>query len=365
MTRCVGASQVQSAEQDNTTVQVTAGGPHVSTPGSGTLQTTQQIIQRQLGCLLLCVDQATATAPTSPELKQLLAQLMAYLNPSIKLRLPAPEPASSGAASVVYQTAQQWQRGDAVALVQTQTATQANTTVQVIGLPPRLTGRLENALVAAVAAAAGSVTNAAYQSIFQVQLGCLWFCMNTVQLQVAAQTTSSIQVLLPPTAGPAGSLVSTVAVARQVIWQLQVGCLFACYRTAQVQQALQHAGALTLSEAPAGPTSAPGSGAPGEGAIPIRLVLPRATADAAAPAGEAGQPRRAPVVDGLAARDTEALLLHSNRTAGTGRRREGHRGAPLHHAPQIGGRHHPRLHIARHTSSHVHSTAIAPEALYE
>src|SRR5439155_9048766 len=115
--------------------------------------------------------------------------------------LGSPMPARQGTIqaseqSIVDQTAKQWQHGDGLAVVQTQSASQDNATIQSIDLSSSLTAELQSAL-GAESSPAVAVINQTVQTIWQLQVGCLFSCVDTHQQQLAEQSNTTVQVLLP------------------------------------------------------------------------------------------------------------------------------------------------------------------------
>ena len=165
---------------------------------------------------------------TEEDVDQLLGELEAF-NP------PALNPAQALNENVVDQTAGQYQDGQSgddglePTGPQTQSATQINTTIQI----------LASSLLSNVGAAGGAGSSAAealnqtLQGIWQLQIGCLFDCFLTQQTQQAEQSNTTIYVV--PDA-PA-TTTSTANTTMGLIWQLQVGCLFWCYDAVEVQTA--------------------------------------------------------------------------------------------------------------------------------
>jgi hypothetical protein len=93
--------------------------------------------------------------------------------------------------------------------------------------------------------------SAVYQIVFQRQLGCVAFCFDTSQTQVASQSTQVTQ-----TAGAFGqlqALVANVSGGFQMVLQQQEGCLQECHNAAVSQSLAQLA---TTTQSAAGTTSA-------------------------------------------------------------------------------------------------------------
>jgi hypothetical protein len=153
----------------------------------------------------------------------------------LKTTIGAPVPAVD--QNVVDQTSYQLQVGAPGASAQTQAASQANVTVQV-GLVLGL----------------GSAVNEVVQDIWQLQVGCIFYCVGTQQIQQASESDTLIDAVTAGGGSP--TVVVNSAVLR--IWQLQVGCLFWCYATVQLQSASISERTSTASVGV--PASAPGSG---------------------------------------------------------------------------------------------------------
>jgi len=223
--------------------------------------------QVQVGCLRDC--HGTTTLDTSGltlgQIEQLLGQLQ--LPP-----LPPLVAAPGALQNVTQQSSSQSQAGDGASANQAQIADQSNTTVQVAGAPTDQGG-------------SAAVVNRTGQGIWQVQVGCLFDCTGTQQVQQATQSNLTVQA---PAGAPAANAVT------QLVWQLQIGCLFTCYDAVESQGASATDSTTVLAPAtpvdpPAAPvdppavTSAPG---PAGGSAPAAEGAPAAPA---APVG-AGTP---------------------------------------------------------------------------
>src|SRR5205085_8320101 len=75
------------------------------------------------------------------------------------------------------------------------------------------------------------------QGIWRLQIGCLMFCERTEQYQLAAQSNTTIHVVAAPPGSSPAQTASSVNVTMQLVWQVQIGCLFWCFETAQHQSA--------------------------------------------------------------------------------------------------------------------------------
>ena len=67
------------------------------------------------------------------------------------------------------------------------------------------------------------------QHTWQLQIGCLFYCVDSQQVQQSQQSTTTIEIVAGPTS----------ATVQQTIWQVQVGCLAWCWNSTQSQQASQ------------------------------------------------------------------------------------------------------------------------------
>ncbi len=257
---CQGTTQTQAAEQQNTTEQVLDGTGGLPTAtgtqtGSGAQsQSTANITQIQLGCVANCFGSTTTTsAAISTAALQALQQVLSDLGAPGSQR---GSPGEGTEQNTVAQSIAQWQDG---APVQSQDASQNNVTAQVTGFTGSVASELQAALVPSASVVAG-VSNETQQSIWQLQVGCIIFCSGTVQSQKADQSNTTVQVVV----GGAASAVQTGAeamnIATQLIWQLQVGCLFWCYDTVQIQSAASSnttLQAVGTGPAPPGPPPPP------------------------------------------------------------------------------------------------------------
>jgi hypothetical protein len=325
---CDGTAQVQDAGQQNVTLQ-----PNPSTPPTGTGSITSAITQLQIGCQQFCFDgTSTITSPPSAEpdsgmlagltalqqllsnptvlqqllsgpdgLQQLLSgpgglsQLLSALLPAEQI-LSGTDPMTAGGGdlvpgadqNVVDQASYQAQTGGSGTGGQTQIALQVNTTVQ--GDPALWAAATGSATALG---AAGSSVDQSLQGIWQLQVGCIFYCTATQQVQQASESDT----LIVATSGDPGSAVAVVNTAVMRIWQIQIGCLFWCYATVQLQSASTDASVLTVpvtvpagggsgSPSPGGSSSA---GAPGSGGGDS----PSGSGDVASPAGpsEVAAPR--------------------------------------------------------------------------
>jgi hypothetical protein len=256
---CAGVTQSQSAEQQNTTVQVVGPGSPRGTestqpiaPGAGSSVTTR-ITQLQIGCISYCVDSTPSSEPLPPGVlnaaEQLLTQPLGAALEQLLAALgiggaPSLAPAVGSEQNVVSQVSSQLQIGAAGG--QSQSASQSNTTVQTSAPAATGPGSGDKAPPDPSPSALAAVVNQAEQAILQLQIGCLMFCTQTTQEQQAAQSNTALQVI--PADGPgsasglAGSGVaasgSAVDTAIQLIQQVQIGCLFVCEGATELQSAM-------------------------------------------------------------------------------------------------------------------------------
>ncbi len=286
---CNGTSQTQVASQLNTTVQAigdltpisanstpqtgaddgeaaissgtlaSSGGiPQITSAGLGIAPPiTSSISQTQLGCLQFCFG-STTVSTLDPQLSeddvdQLLAELEA-LNPPVLDPIPALDENVVDQTSGQYQDGQSGDDGLDPTGLQTQNATQINSTIQIVA----------SSLLSDLGAAAGAgssaaeVLNQTLQGIWQLQIGCVFDCFLTQQTQQAEQSNVTIYVQPDPPA----TTTSTANTTMSLIWQLQVGCLFWCYDAVEVQTATSSS--TTLVVVPVPPTAPVGSGGTGQ-----------------------------------------------------------------------------------------------------
>jgi hypothetical protein len=227
---CQGTSQSQAASQQSTTVQVlgqsgTSAASAAGAAGGGTAATITQI---QLGCLAQCFGSTTIGSSTAGGLGASLQQLLSGLVPG-----SPSSGAGAGQQSTVDQTSYQWQDGG---LAQTQIATQTSTSIQVADVASALISGLESAL-RADGSTVPVATASTSQEIRQLQIGCLIFCTATQQTQVAQQSSLTLQALPAATSAVSQTTSAVLSATTQLIWQLQIGCVFWCYDATQSQVA--------------------------------------------------------------------------------------------------------------------------------
>jgi hypothetical protein len=262
---CQGISQIQQASQTTVDVQTAgASAPQASEPEGATspAQATTSITQIQIGCLAQCFGTTTSGSAPEPLAQQILAELGALSAPGGQA---TPNPLAGTDQITVNQTTCQLQTGPAGPGTDTQSATQSITTVQSIALLP-------SPASGSATTATGAVDQTGQQT-WQLQIGCLFYCTDTQQVQQAEQTITTIQILVEPP-GSSTADVSTppatgaVAVSSQVIWQLQIGCLAYCYDATQVQNATSQVtvtvATIVPPEVTPPPAGAAGGGSPAE-----------------------------------------------------------------------------------------------------
>jgi mucin-6/19 len=342
---CRGLSQTQTAEQQNKTLQTLEGAPPAATEHSEQAtgersQTATSITQIQLGCLSHCFGTTTTTGTTilaayRKVLEELLGEIVAGLS--------SLSPTSAAEQNTVEQNSYQSQTGQGLALTQTQSASQASTTVQVDDRSSSLIAELETALGSSETASDEAV-NQTEQGIWQLQVGCLISCEETQQYQQAEQSNTTVQTVTPASQSASTTTASVANTAAQLIWQAQVGCLFWCFDTTQQQTAVSHNTLLvSASEGPSTPpppgttSTPPGttSTPPGTGAEPTPPAPSAGSPSSSSGAGSsdptsaASTPSAAPAL--LPIQPAVALLVTS--TSISGKRRVG--APPWHRAARV------------------------------
>ena len=226
---CQGLSEVQEASQTTADLQTlgTSGQQASGLEGQpDPPQPTSTITQIQIGCLTECFGTTSTSTTPEPLAEQILGELSSLVPPDGSTSV-AP-PAGTELQSVVDQVTCQLQAGGPTASgTDVQTASQTSTTLQLID-PSASTG---------AQSPAPSAVDQTEQQTWQLQIGCLFYCTDTQQLQQAQQTITTVQVLVEPPGSPTSSTTGAGTVTGQVIWQLQIGCLAWCYDATQVQDA--------------------------------------------------------------------------------------------------------------------------------
>jgi hypothetical protein len=335
---CYGTKQYQSAEQQNTTRQqvTTAPAPDgaqgVPVEGERS-QATSSVTQIQFGCLSYCFGTTTPKQPPPTPYGQVLAELLRQITTALSGLSPAPAAEQSAVEQVSFQS----QNAAGGALTQVQSAAQSSTTIQsytsspIAGLASELFGPQ---------AASGGAVNETEQGIWQLQIGCLFLCRETVQYQQAEQSNATVQTFAsapgsaasPSAASPSASASDLVT---QVIWQVQIGCLLWCLDTTGQQTATtRNELTVTHGEGVAAPPS-PGASSTSPGGENEAAPQPGPTSSPAAPGAQALSPAGrqggtgAPALQPLATLPTPAARVReraairsaaSITTAGSGRR---------------------------------------------
>jgi hypothetical protein len=226
---CQGLSQVQAASQTTVDVEAlgTSGQQASALEGQAAPPPpTSTITQIQIGCLTQCFGTTSTGTTPEPLAEQILGELSSLVPPDGSTSVPPP--AGTELQSVVDQVTCQLQTGGPTASgTDVQTASQTSTTVQLVD-PSASTGSQTPA---------PSAVDQTEQQTWQLQIGCLFYCSGTQQLQQAQQTITTVQVLVEPPGSPTSSTAGAGTVTGQVIWQVQIGCLAWCYDATQVQDA--------------------------------------------------------------------------------------------------------------------------------
>ncbi|MFZ0091208.1 MAG: hypothetical protein WAL63_16990, partial [Solirubrobacteraceae bacterium] len=138
---------------------------------------------------------------------------------------------------------------------------------------------------------AGAVLiNQTAQGIWQLQVGCIFDCADTTQDQQAQQSNTTVEVVGMTTSLPGAAAPTAVNNVIALIWQLQVGCLFWCYDAVEVQTAGSENAVAVVSVPPASGTGTPVAAAPmapapvGPSPVTSAPVGPPPVASAATPA---------------------------------------------------------------------------------
>jgi hypothetical protein len=242
--------QSQGASQTAATLQTlgSSGQEAIALEGQPTpSQPPSLITQVQIGCLTQCFGTTTTGTTTGPLAQRILTELNSLVPPDGSTTLAQ---APGTVQNVVDQVICQVQTGEPAPGTEEQTASQTSTVVQLIDLlPSPSTGS---------ATAGPTSVGQADQQIWQLQIGCLFYCADTQQVQQAQQTITAIQVLVEQpgssAASTTGVVVSAVgglgAVGSQVVWQLQIGCLAWCYDATQVQDATSQTTVTVITVVP-------------------------------------------------------------------------------------------------------------------
>jgi hypothetical protein len=347
---CYGTKQYQSAEQQNTTRQqiTTApapGGEHGAPVTGERSQATSNVTQIQFGCLSHCFGTTTTTQPPLAPYGQVLAELLRQITTA----LSGLSPAAAAEQSAVEQISFQSQSAAGGTLTQVQSAVQSSTTSQSYTSSPVAGPGSEP--VGPQPAGEGAV-NQTEQGIWQLQIGCLFLCHETAQYQQAEQSNATQQTIVSAPGSAAKDGASASDIVTQVIWQVQIGCLFWCFDTTE-QQAGTTRNDLTATQgegaaAPPAPEASSNSSGTENQAAP----LPATTASSQAPPealatqeaqtpppaaqdGSMGAPAPAPLATiTTPVREHAAILSEASvTTAGSDRRGASPRRSTIAHRP--------------------------------
>jgi hypothetical protein len=288
-------SQVQQAAQTNSTVQQVGGAVQlagtVEAPAASGLTST--ITQIQLGCLSDCFRTTTADPSTAALTALVLSELNGLVPPSGSG--PA-QPTPAIDQSVVEQIICQVQNAGSSG-AQAQTASQTSTAVQVVevGAP---SGSGDSGTVGPQSPAPQAVAQTQQQT-WQLQIGCLFYCTDSQQVQQAHQSSTTTQIFVVAPGAPDAPSGAAVASVTQTIWQLQVGCLAWCWDSTQLQAASSQSTTVVLTivptEHPPTPEPAPTPAPAPPPASPAPAGPPPTAEDAAPPGAPPGDPPSAPV----------------------------------------------------------------------
>jgi hypothetical protein len=234
-TGCHGLRQSQAAEQRSTAIQVTNEAPHarretssrrIDAPGR------TRLLQFQLGCRSHCFGSTPMRYRTLP---QSISRVVARILAAIRLTRPRADRPTAREQAATEQLARQLQEAGSRTTSQRQQASQTETSAQVdhdgapsVGAPakapsvPEQTGGASSALDE--------------QQIWQLQIGCVMHCVDTVMRQQADQSTAVGAV---PTGAntDASARAPERAQASQFVTQVQIGCLSWCFDSTERQLA--------------------------------------------------------------------------------------------------------------------------------
>ncbi|HTU85397.1 MAG TPA: hypothetical protein VMF57_07455 [Solirubrobacteraceae bacterium] len=237
-------TQVQTAQQQSVSIQIVQagaqlagasiqGGQGVPSPSAGT------VTQIQVGCVAQCFEVSSSNPVTAAAGEEIVADLESLLTPPDP---PSAAPVPGIEQSVTTQTSCQEQSSGPS---QVESASQSSTTVQLVDGPLPV---IESSLVGS-GSGPGAVSQTV-QSIWQLQIGCLFYCTASEQIQDADESSTTVIGVSGESAGSDG----VVATVTQVIWQIQVGCLAWCYGATQVQQASAQNTLVSVSPPPTVPS---------------------------------------------------------------------------------------------------------------
>jgi hypothetical protein len=327
---CLGVTQTQVAAQQNTAVQVVAGVGELATPSpsglapTGGSSATSSITQIQAGCISQCFGTTTTGAAVSQAVQQALGQVLAAALATAGIPPLQSPPATT--QNAVDQTSHQWQLSQGASASQAQGASQIVSTVQSVASS---VSAAVQAAVGAQISSVGAVVNHTEQGIWQVQIGCLIFCAQTQQSQRAYQSSTTIQVLESAPGAVTQTVGAAVNITTQIIWQLQIGCLMWCLDTTEQQFASSAATTVvaiigpmptgsnpppspTLSGGPWSDTAPPGAAPPGATpSDPARAAVGTGPEPPAPPAGLPFVTTEPSRLDGTPARASSTVTLSS------------------------------------------------------
>jgi hypothetical protein len=211
-----------------------------------------RITRGQIGCLAHCRGSTTRGITLNGRRRNLRRLLSALA------RRPSAEPAAAAGTtqSTVHQSSRQWQRGLTELETQRQRSSQASITVQSVQVSRKLIESLPAALSSSASPVAAAV-NQTVQNIWQLQIGCLFHCAHTRQVQKAKQASTTVQTVPPHTTAAAAEDKIAQDSTAQSIWQLQVGCLLWCIDATE-QQLARSRHVTLMTTATARPTGAEG-----------------------------------------------------------------------------------------------------------
>ena len=264
---CQGLTQLQQAFQSNSTVQSVGTGAALASAleTQPAPGTTSQSASTITQIQLGCLTQCFGTTTTDQSTAALAQLVLTHLGSLIP---PAGssgvQPAPGTEQNVVTQVSCQAQVGGAD-VGQVQSASQTNATVQIVV-----------SSVTSLAPSTPETVDQTQQHAWQLQIGCLFYCVDSQQVQQSQQSTTTIEIVAGPTS----------ATVQQTIWQVQVGCLAWCWNSTQSQQASQST-IVVVTSPPYGDGSEPG---PGPGPGPARAPGPAPVSDPPAAASGASTP---------------------------------------------------------------------------
>jgi len=244
---------------------------------------TGTITQIQIGCLSQCFGSTTTSTIPEPVAQQILDELSSLVPPT---GATSTQPSPGIDQTVIDQISCQVQTGGPGPGTQVQIATQTSATVQ------------------PTVPSSGSQPTAIDQTgqrTWQLQIGCLFYCTDTQQVQQAQQTIATIQVLVGPPGSSTPSTTDAVGGVSQVIWQLQIGCIEWCYDATQVQDGTSQTTVIVIVPVP------PASPAP-------PTPPPADTTDDPQPADTTDDPQPGPADGAAAAASPPTTAVHAAAT---------------------------------------------------